>query len=97
MIFGGVTMLAGMIGVPMGALLSTWLRQKYPRADPLICGIGLVVSAIFVACSFVFARKDVRLAFALVFIGEVALDLNWSVVADILLVRPLSLLDKSRP
>ncbi len=86
LIFGAVTMVSGMLGVPLGALLSTRLREKYPRSDPLICGLGLVVSSMFICIAFFWARSDVLMGFALVFIGEVALNLNWSIVADILLV-----------
>lgn len=90
LIFGAVTMMSGMIGVPLGAILSTRLREKYPRSDPLICGLGLVLSSVFIFVAFFLARNDVLLGFALVFVGEVALNLNWSIVADILLVSFLS-------
>jgi uncharacterized membrane protein len=83
-------MLSGMIGVPLGALLSTRLREKYPRSDPLICGFGLVLSALFIFAAFFWSRSNVIVGFGLVFVGEVALNLNWSIVADILLVSPLS-------
>jgi len=86
-VFGAVTMVSGMLGVPLGMMLSTVLREKYPRSDPLICGIGLVLSSLFIFIAFFFSRVDVLMGFALVFIGEVALNLNWSIVADILLVR----------
>ena len=79
-------MVSGMIGVPLGAILSTRLREKYPRSDPLICGMGLVLSSVFIFVAFFLARTDVILGFAFVFLGEVALNLNWSIVADILLV-----------
>lgn len=75
-----------MLGVPLGMILSTALREKYPRSDPLICGIGLVLSSIFVFVAFFFTRVNVFMGFALVLIGEVALNLNWSIVADIALV-----------
>jgi hypothetical protein len=79
-------MVSGMIGVPLGALLSTRLREKYPRSDPLICGLGLVLSSVFIFVAFFLARTNVLMGFAFVFLGEVALNLNWSIVADILLV-----------
>ena len=85
-------MVSGMIGVPLGALLSTRLREKYPRSDPLICGLGLILSSVFIFMAFFMARNDVLRGFALVFVGEVALNLNWSIVADILLVSTYKLL-----
>jgi hypothetical protein len=85
-IFGAVTMVSGMLGVPLGALLSTFLREKFPRADPIICGTGLILSSFFIFATFFFARTNIFMGFAFVFLGEVALNLNWSIVADILLV-----------
>ncbi|CAB4058515.1 SPNS [Lepeophtheirus salmonis] len=47
LVFGAITMLSGIVGVPLGSILSTKLQRKFPRADPIICGLGLVISAIF--------------------------------------------------
>ena len=76
-----------MLGVPLGALLSTFLKEKYPRADPIICGAGLFLSSLFIFATFFYARVNIFMGFAFVFLGEIALNLNWSIVADILLVR----------
>jgi hypothetical protein len=35
------------------------------------------------------ASSNIFIGFAFVFLGEIALNLNWSIVADILLVRLL--------
>lgn len=84
-IFGFVTMLSGIVGVPLGSVLSTKLKKRFPRADPLICGSGIVISAAFILVGMLFCRVNVVLAMILLFFGEVALNLNWSIVADILL------------
>merc|ERR1719244_2005143 len=83
--FGAVTMMSGIIGVPLGMLLSTKLKPKYPRADPIICATGLLVSAVFISLGMFFCHVNVIVAFVLLFIGEIALNLNWSIVADMLL------------
>lgn len=80
-------MVSGMIGVPLGALFSTFLREKYPRGDPMICGSGLILSSVFIFATFFYARSNIFMGFAFVFLGEIALNLNWSIVADILLVN----------
>jgi MFS family permease len=85
LIFGFVTMLSGIVGVPMGSILSTKLKQKYPRADPIICAFGLLSSAILLGLGMVAANWNIYVAFILLFVGEVTLNLNWSIVADILL------------
>lgn len=78
-------MLSGIVGVPLGSVLSTKLKAKYPRADPLICAIGLLTSAVFLAVGVLVAGVNIYVAFLVLFIGEVMLNLNWSIVADILL------------
>jgi len=84
-IFGAVTMMSGIVGVPLGMILSTKLKAKYPRADPVICAVGILASAFFLSIGMVLCNVNIFLAFVLLFIGEVALNLNWSIVADMLL------------
>lgn len=85
-VFGVMTMVAGIIGVPCGALLSTKLKIKFPRADPVICGIGLAITTFLFFISLMWgAEENIILAFVLIFIGEISLNLNWSIVADMLL------------
>ena len=81
-------MLSGIVGVIMGAMASTTLKKKFPRADPLICGAGLAICCIVFSFSlYIFAENYIIIALVLIFLGEVAINLNWSIVADILLVR----------
>jgi MFS family permease len=84
-IFGLVTMLSGVVGVPLGMVLSTKLKPKYPRADPIICGVGILISAVFLTLGIVLTDTNIIATFICIFIGEVSLNLNWSIVADILL------------
>lgn len=84
-IFGLVTMLSGVVGVPLGMILSTKLKPKYPRADPIICGVGILISAVFLTLGMILCDTHIVLTFLFIFIGEVALNLNWSIVADMLL------------
>jgi len=85
-VFGVMTMVAGIIGVPCGAILSTKLKIKFPRADPVICGIGLSITTFLFFISLMWgAEENIILAFVLIFIGEISLNLNWSIVADMLL------------
>ena len=85
LVFGVITMFSGIVGVPLGSILSTKLKQKYPRADPVICAFGLLTSAAFLAVGLLTASWNIYLAFFVLFLGEVTLNLNWSIVADILL------------
>ena len=79
-------MLSGVVGVPVGSILSVKLRPKFARSDPIICGFGLVIASIFLCIAIFTCNKAFILAFVLIFFGEIALNLNWSIVADILLV-----------
>ncbi|RZF42670.1 hypothetical protein LSTR_LSTR001465 [Laodelphax striatellus] len=84
-IFGVIAMCAGLIGVPLGSALAQYLRPRHPKADPLICAAGLLLSAplLFMAC--LFAGTNVIVCYVLIFFGQILINLNWSIVADILL------------
>ena len=85
-VFGVMTMVAGIMGVPLGALLSTKLKVKFPRADPVICGVGLSITAFLFFLSLIWAAEtSILVALVLIFLGEISLNLNWSIVADMLL------------
>lgn len=83
-------MTAGIIGVPLGSYLSTWLSKKNLRYDPWICAFGLLISAPLIASSMLMVTVSSTWAYILVFLGEVALNCNWAIVADMLLVRFVS-------
>jgi len=86
-IFGAITMTSGILGVPLGSYLSTKLSKRYPRADPIICAVGLLLSAPLLAASMILVTVSAPLAYIAVFLGQIALNLNWAIVADMLLVR----------
>ena len=84
-IFGLVMMMSGVVGVPLGMMLSTQLKAKYPRVDPLVCGGGLLISAVFLLLGLALANHNIFACFTFIFCGSVALNLNWSIIADMLL------------
>jgi len=85
LVFGVVTMMSGVVGVPLGMILSTQLKAKFPRADPVICATGILISALFLTLGMLITNLNIYACFACLFVGEVALNLNWSIVADMLL------------
>lgn len=85
--FGAITMIAGIIGVPLGTYLTQKLKKDSCRNDPIICACGLFISAPLLAGGMIMITENEPIAYVLVFIGEIALNLNWAIVADILLVR----------
>lgn len=80
-------MLSGLIGVPLGSFLAQRLRPSYDRIDPHICAGGLIVSGPIIFVGLLVAGTSEAWCFTMVFFGEIFLNLTWSIVADILLVR----------
>lgn len=79
-------MLSGLIGVPLGSFLAQRLRRVYQECDPIICAWGLFISSPLVYVALFIARYSNGWCFFVIFLAEVALNLCWSIVADILLV-----------
>lgn len=80
-------MLAGLLGVPLGSYLSQKWKKRYPACDPIICATGMLISAPLLSGVFLVVSKHTLTTYILIFFGELALNLNWAIVADILLVR----------
>lgn len=59
LIFGSITCVTGVLGVASGVLVSRHLRKVTPRADPLVCAAGLLMSAPFLYLAIVFAETSI--------------------------------------
>ena len=88
-IFGIILSAAGICGLILGSGLSLWLRKKIAWIDPIICGIGLLMSVPLIFGALYVLDQSVTWAFILMFIGQVFLNMNWAVVVDISLVSNL--------
>ena len=86
LIFGLETVLAGVLGVVCGSLLGQKLRRRFPSADPLVCAFGLLISAPLMAGCLILATGPPVPTFLILFFGQLFLNLNWALVADMLLV-----------
>lgn len=80
-------MASGMLGVPLGAWLGAALVKRWGRAHAVICGVGLLLSTPAMALAMLLTDNDPYAPFVLMFFGELALNLNWALVADMSLVR----------
>ena len=87
--FGAEVAFAGFLGVGFGGFLSTRLRNKYERSDPIIAGTGLILSAPVLLTALLLARQIPIGSMVLVFFAMIGINLNWAIVADITLVRSL--------
>ncbi|XP_066516879.1 sphingosine-1-phosphate transporter SPNS2 [Hoplias malabaricus] len=85
LIFGAITCVTGLLGVVIGAATTRFCRQKTERADPLVCAVSMLGSAIFICLIFVVAKKSIIGAYVCIFIGETLLFVNWAITADILM------------
>ena len=83
-------MVAGLIGVPLGSMLAQKFRVRWQQADALICAVGLLISAPLIFFGSLFASTNIIACYIFIFFGQLALNLNWSIVADILLVSNFS-------
>lgn len=80
-------MASGLLGVPAGSFLAQRLRHAFARIDPHICAGGLLLSAPMIFMALITAAYSDAVCYTFVFFGEFFLNLTWSIVADILLVR----------
>jgi len=58
LIFGCITCAAGVSGVVIGTYAASILRKYTPKADPLICGVGLIGSAPFLYLAMMFSSHN---------------------------------------
>lgn len=63
LIFGAITCVTGLLGVVIGAVTTRLCRQKTERADPLVCAVSMLGSAIFICLIFVTAKKSIEGAY----------------------------------
>lgn len=80
-------MLAGVLGVPLGSFMAQKLRPTVPNCDPMICALGLFISSPMVYFGMILANVSLKWTLFFVFLAQVSLNMTWSLVADILLVR----------
>ncbi|KAL7987014.1 hypothetical protein Chor_005933 [Crotalus horridus] len=59
LIFGAITCFTGFLGVIIGAGATKWCRVKTQRADPLVCAVGMLGSAIFTCLIFIAAKNSI--------------------------------------
>ena len=75
LIFGGITVAAGFIGVALGAESSRRYKKINPRADPLICAGGLLVCTPFLFFALVMSRYNTALTWVRTLVGNYRISL----------------------
>ncbi|KAK6737865.1 hypothetical protein RB195_020148 [Necator americanus] len=92
-IFGGITTVAGIIGVSAGTILSETLLKgqgifrplKTERAQPLVSGLGSLIAAPLLLLGFLFGHQDILILWVLLFFVVTFLSFNWSLNVDVLM------------
>ncbi|KAK0413077.1 hypothetical protein QR680_006585 [Steinernema hermaphroditum] len=93
LVFGGITVAGGILGVLIGAIWAEWWKRgKYFfsgiqtfRADALVCGIGSICAMPFLFSGFYMVKLEPGLSWVLFFFCVTFLCLNWSVNVDMLM------------
>ncbi|NXO01362.1 SPNS3 protein, partial [Rhinopomastus cyanomelas] len=85
LIFGGITIGTGILGVITGAEVARRLRKINNKADPLICATSMFISAVCLYIALMVAETNILSTFIFIALGELFLSVNWTVVTDILL------------
>ncbi len=62
------------------------LRIKYPTADPLICGFGVLSAVPLFFASMMLAAGPIAPTYITFFFAEWFVNLNWALATDMLLV-----------
>uniref|UniRef100_A0A8C3UL60 Sphingolipid transporter 3 (putative) n=1 Tax=Catharus ustulatus TaxID=91951 RepID=A0A8C3UL60_CATUS len=85
LIFGGITIGTGILGIIAGAEAARRLRKINNKADPLICATSMFMSALCLYIALMVAQTNILSTFIFIAFGELFLSVNWAVVTDILL------------
>lgn len=84
-IFGVITVFAGITGVVTGTGLAHFFKRYNKRADPLVCGVSLLLGIPFGCVALAIPHVLPVVGWILLFFAEVFLCMNWAIVADMLL------------
>ena len=87
LIFGVITVITGLMGVILGAVMGAKLRPKFPTVDPLICGFGVLAGVPFIYAMTLLAAGPVAPVYVTFFFGSLLVNLNWSLTTEMLMVR----------
>ncbi len=83
LIFGGITVVTGIIGTFVGAFLSDWLLKKTSKGPIIVCSISILISVPFAAA--VLLTENNTMFFVMLFICEIFLFINTAPITVVLL------------
>ncbi|XP_074048591.1 protein spinster homolog 3 [Macrotis lagotis] len=85
LIFGGLTVVTGIVGVLAGAEMARRYKKHTPKAEPLVCAGSMLLAAPCLYLAIILAQKTLLAAYVFLTLAELLLSFNWAIIADILL------------
>ncbi|CAF0865140.1 unnamed protein product [Adineta ricciae] len=83
--FGMITCGAGILGVVLGSEIAKRYRKYNRRADPIVCGIAILLAMPFLFCVLLLAKDHQILTWIFIFIAETLMCSNWALISDMLM------------
>jgi len=83
--FGLIICLSGFGGVIISSMLSKYFRKKYKNADPIICGVGLLVSASSIFVAYELTSVNMPITWLFMFISNLFMSFTWTPCTDMTL------------
>ncbi|XP_063906150.1 protein spinster homolog 3-like [Zophobas morio] len=84
-IFELIIHMSSIVGLLAAYLISRKLKEKYPRADPLMCSIALLTATPLAIITTYLSNKDQISTYVVLFFGNVCLNMIWAITMDICL------------
>ncbi|CAJ0605391.1 unnamed protein product [Cylicocyclus nassatus] len=93
LIFGGITTLSGLLGVTAGTVMAGMMRKgrgifrpiKTERAQPIVSGVGALISAPLLAVIFIWGHHSITMLWIILFVVSTCLSFNWGLNVDMLM------------
>ncbi|XP_065571062.1 protein spinster-like [Artemia franciscana] len=83
LLFGVISMVCGLIGVPAGAYLGRLLKSRYIASEALVTGVGLLLGTPFFYAVIYLAPYDTTSVWIFLIIGQLFVNLNWSLTVEV--------------
>ena len=77
LVFGVITILAGITGVWFGSFAGQKLRKRYPTADALVCAWGMVLAGPLTYWGVAIADGPLLPIYFIIFFAQFFMNINW--------------------
>lgn len=91
LMFGGITMVSGIVGCVLGSVFSDkWRKMNNPRSDSDVCAIGMLFGSLCLYISLLTSGSTITISLVLYFFGATGVNFNWALTVKMVMdvVRP---------